>query len=249
MSEQLAQYRADHDAMGHELLDGLEDKEATEIIEREDGHIDCAPALRYFSPYEEWYPFEKQAIASLTPGRVLDLGCGAGRVALYLQEQGVEVVGIDNSPLAIEVCRRRGVRDARLLSVTQVGPQLGHFDNIVMFGNNWGLMGSFRRARWLLRRFKAITSPQARIIANSNDVYTTTNPLHLAYQAWNRARGRMSGQIRFRVRHGIHASNWFDYLMVSKEEMQQILQGTGWKVERFIDSEGSTYFAVIVKEK
>jgi hypothetical protein len=49
------------------------------------------------------------------------------------------------------------------------------------------------------------------------------------------------------VRHGIHTSAWFDYLMVSKEEMGQILEGTGWQVEKFIDSDGPGYFAVIKK--
>lgn len=247
MSDQLAQYRADHDAMGHELLDGLKDEEVFEIVEREDGYIDGGATRMYYARYEDWWPVEREAISCLVPGRVLDLGCGAGRVELYLQERGIEVVGIDISPLAIEVCRRRGVKDARLLSITQVGPQLGRFDNIVMFGNNWGLMGSFRQARWLLRRFHAITTPQARIIASTTDIYKTDNPIHLAYQAWNRERRRMSGQIRIRIRHGIHTSPWFNYLMVSMDEMSYILQGTGWQVERFIDSDGPNYFAVIKK--
>ena len=44
------------------------------------------------------------------------------------------------------------------------------------------------------------------------------NPLHLAYQAWNRQLGRMPGQIRIRVRCVLHKTPWFDYLMVSQED-------------------------------
>ena len=183
----------------------------------------------------------------LVPGRALDLGCGAGRVALYLQEQGREAVGIDVSPLAIEVCRRRGVKDARCLSITQVGPALGVFDNLLMMGNNWGLMESRKRARWLLRRFHALTSPGARIIATSNDIYQTDSPYHLAYHALNRERGRMAGQIRMRVRYRMHRSDWFDYLMGSREEMQAIVAGTGWGVVRFLDSAGPAYAAILEK--
>ena len=74
-----------------------------EIIEREDGYIDGAAHIGwYFTPYSEWYPLEQQAIAEIVRGpaggRTLDLGSGAGRVELYLQEQGIIVVGIDNSP-------------------------------------------------------------------------------------------------------------------------------------------------------
>ena len=35
--------------------------------------------------------------------------------------------------------------------------------------------------------------------------------------------------------------------MVSKEEMVEILNETGWKVKEFIDSEDSQYIAIIEK--
>ena len=249
MSEQIALYKEDRDAFGHMLKDFYEEKEAFEIIEREDGYIDVSDHVKmYFATFQDWHAGEQEAMQHLVPGRVLDVGCGAGRVALYLQEQGHEVVGIDISPLAIEVCQKRGVKDVRKLSITQVGPDLGRFDNIVMMGNNWGLMGNHRRAKWLLRRFYKMTSPQARIIASTNDVYQTENNFHLAYQAYNRERGRMSGQIRIRVCYGVWRSDWFDYLMVSRAEMEEILYGTGWKLSETIPLPSSAYMAIIEKD-
>jgi len=250
MSDLIAAYKKDRDAFGHMLLDYLDSKDALEIIERGDGFIDPNEGCKtYFSEFKDWSACEQDGLGCLLPGRVLDLGCGAGRMELYLQSQAVEVVGIDNSPLAIEVCRRRGVQDARLLPVSQVSSALGIFANILMMGNNWGLMANYRRARWLLGRFYNLTAFPARIIATSNDVYQTDSPYHLAYQAYNRERGRMSGQIRMRVCYQIYRSAWFDYLMVSRDEMKEILEGTGWRVEQFIDSPGSSYVAVIGKEK
>jgi hypothetical protein len=38
---------------------------------------------------------------------------------------------------------------------------------------------------------------------------------------------------------------WFDYLIVSKKEMEDILKGTGWKIKETIDSGNSAYIAVI----
>jgi hypothetical protein len=38
------------------------------------------------------------------------------------------VVGIDNSPLAIQVCRDRGLADARVVSTTRITSALGLFD-------------------------------------------------------------------------------------------------------------------------
>jgi len=252
MMERPIKTHADRDAMGHMLYDYYQDPqgEIYQIVERDDGMIDAAANVGYyFTAFPDWPPYEQEALSYVVPGRALDLGCGAGRTTLYLQEKGHEVTAIDNSPLAIEVCRLRGVRDARVLSITQVGPEMGIYDNLLMMYNNFGLMGSRGRARWLLRRFHRMTSPGARLIVESNDIYHTTNPIHLAYQARNRARGRMSSQLRLRLRHGMHASAWFDYLMVSTAEMEAILVGTGWRVLCYCkQAEVSSYAAVIGKE-
>jgi len=51
-----------------------------------------------------------------------------------------------------------------------------------------------------------------------------------------------------RLRYRTFATPWFDYLLVSKNQMRTILQGTGWKINRFIDSPGPAYVAIIEKE-
>jgi SAM-dependent methyltransferase len=228
------------------ILHYLEEGEGIEIVERVDGFIDASrygPAA-YFFPLRRWPKAERQAIR-LARGRVLDVGCGAGRVALHLQERGHQVVGIDLSPLAVEISRRRGVRDVRELPVTQVGPELGRFDTFVMFGNNFGLMGSRRRAPWLLRRFRSIANKGARILAESVNPYKTDNPEHLAYHEENRRRGRMAGQVRIRIRHQAYATPWFDYLLVSPEEMAELADGTGWELRRVIDEGEHVYVGVL----
>ena len=57
----------------------------------------------------------------------------------------------------------------------------------------------------------------------------------------------MSGQVRLRVRYRKYATPWFDYLLVSKKEMKEMLTNTGWKVHNFIDSDGAAYVGVIEK--
>jgi SAM-dependent methyltransferase len=52
-----------------------------------------------------------QAVAEekITPCRALELGCGTGTNAVWLAQQGFEVVGVDLSPLAIEKARQRAL--------------------------------------------------------------------------------------------------------------------------------------------
>lgn len=237
------------DAFGHEILDFLNGTNLCETVERDDGHLDVSTLLKgYFHEYKDWPSHQKKAIR-LARGKVLDIGCGAGRHALHLQEKGFDVLGIDQSPLAVKVCRKRGLKKARIMSITQIPSGLGPFDTLLMMGNNFGLFGGFKRARWLLRRFRSLTTDSGRIIAETVDPYQTKDPAHLAYHKRNRARGRMPGQVRIRVRYRDFATPWFDYLFASKKEVMEILDGTGWRIGRFIDSEGPMYVAVMEKEK
>ena len=235
------------DGYGQMLLAALEARNTFEIVERDDGFIDASSSGTriYLAPFRRWPAVQRQAMRFVR-GRTLDVGCGGGRVCLHLQERGQDVVGIDISPGAVEVCRRRGVRDARLCSIDDIDESLGVFDTVVMLGNNFGLFASAAKAKRLLRRFHRLTSDRGRIVAETRDVYRTDDPAHLAYQKRNRARGRMSGQIRIRVRFRDQATAWFDYLMVSQKELEGLLDGTGWQLERLLESE-DTYIAVIGK--
>jgi len=240
----------DKDVYGQLIAAYLEGKPSYEIVERDDGSIGpSGGAPTYFAEYKGWPEWQKRAI-KFAKGRVLDVGAGAGRVSLYLQKRGCKVTAIDNSPLAIQVCRKRGVKDARAISLSDVGKfRAKTFDTVVMYGNNFGLFGSRAGAKRLLRKLHARTTPNAVIIAESNDPYKTSDPAHLAYQKRNRKRGRMSGQLKIRIRFRESIGDWFDYLLVSRKEMREILEGTGWKVAEFFDSGRSTYTAVIAKER
>jgi SAM-dependent methyltransferase len=238
-----------HDAFGHALHDFLQGQEEDIlfIIEREDGLLDVLGSQSYFAEYGEW-PAHHQEAMSYVRGRVLDIGCGAGRHALYLQSQGLNVLGIDESPMAIEVCKTRGLQKAQVLSVTQASRKLGTFDTILLMGNNLGLLASPERAGWLLRRFHSLTSARGRIIAESLDPYPTQDPLHLEYHQYNRERGRAAGQVRIRVRYRKYVNPWFDYWFVSKDEMERLLEGTGWIVRHYLDSDDARYVAIIEKK-
>lgn len=241
--------REREDAFGRMLLDHLEGRRAAEVVERSDGYVAVSGGPKaYFEPFRNWAPVERRAMRFVR-GRVLDVGVGAGRVALHLQERGHEVVGIDNSPLTVEVARRRGVKDARQLPFFQIGPELGIFDTVVMMCNNFGLFGSETGAKRMLRRLLRLTSDDARIVAGSRNPYDTDNPDHLGYHEQNRQRGRMAGQLRVRIRHGLYRGRWFDYLLVSPEEMETLAQAGGWHVERRIEHDGDENYYVALLRK
>jgi SAM-dependent methyltransferase len=237
------------DAYGEAIRAHHAGEESFEIVERDDGYIGPPgdPEL-YFSMSDEWTPRERAAM-DRAEGRVLDVGCGAGRHALYLQEQGHEVVGIDTSPGAVAVSRDRGV-DARECDVADVRElEAGTFDTVVMGGNNFGLVGTRATAPGILGGLAAVTSDEACLLAETRDVHATEDPDHLAYYELNGERGRLPGALRIRVRFDRHATPWFDYLMVSPAEMHDVVEPTPWHVAEIIepnefDTSGQYYAAL-----
>ncbi len=66
-------------------------------------------------------------------GRVLDIGCGSGENALYLASRGIEVMGVDAAPTAIERARAKAIERAievrfDVADALALGPSVGRFD-------------------------------------------------------------------------------------------------------------------------
>ena len=108
--------KLEEDAYGQGMWAYYSGREVFEIVERGDDYISAASAVpkMYFSEYEDWPIHEKSAM-EFVKGRVLDVGCGVGRHSLHLQKKGFDVLGIDNSPLAIKVCKLRGLKKAEVM--------------------------------------------------------------------------------------------------------------------------------------
>jgi len=45
-----------------------------------------------------------------------------------------------------------------------------------------------------------------------------------------------------------YIGSWFDYLFVSKKELEQIIEGTGWEIRKYIDSQNAVYIVVLKKK-
>jgi SAM-dependent methyltransferase len=234
------------DAFGQILWAAYQGEDVFEILERDDGLINAMKVAGYFSDYADWSPMEQEAMQSVK-GRILDVGCGAGRHSLYLQKKGFHVIGIDLSPLAIQVCKSRGLENTMIMSLDEVRFKPNSFDTIIMMGGNFGLFGSFNKARKILKRFHTMTSKQGIIIATTRDPYMTDDPIHLEYHECTKQKGRMGGQVRIRSRYRKYIGQWFDYLLVSRDEMKQILLDTGWRIREFLNGKDSNYGVIIEK--
>lgn len=227
------------------LAGGRVPRPVIEVIERDDGLINGAPADHYLGEPDEWQPHDHRALR-LCRGQVLDIGTGAGRTAVELQRRGMAVTGLDTSPGAIEIARRRGLRDTVVTTIDAYAAKATtRYDTFLLLGNNLGLLEGAERAPVFLAALARLAKPGARIIAQGTDPYGTTDPVHAEYHQRNRERGRIGGQLRLRLRYRRLATDWFDYLNCSPAELEKLLVGTGWRLKSVDLADRPYYLAVV----
>lgn len=220
------------------------------IIRRDDGYVDEQTLEGYFTEYEYWPPLEKEALAWVK-GKVLDMGCGPGRHALWLQTKGFSVTGIDVSPMAVEVAMLRGVRDSRVMDARHLDFPPGSFDTVILMGNNLGVAGGIGETQEMLSRLRRIVTDNGLIIATTRNPLVTDNPRHLSYHECNRRRGLLPGLVTIRLEFRSEVGPWFDLLFVTREEMAQIIEPAGWRIERLYKADGgggANYAAILTKK-
>ncbi|MEV0269889.1 class I SAM-dependent methyltransferase [Hamadaea sp. NPDC050747] len=234
------------DAFGQLLLsasahDGLPDI-AYETTERDDGLLTVRDACYYFTPVLPDDPHGR--LLADVSGRVLDIGCGAGRHLLHLKHRGVAALGIDTSPGAVQVCGHRGA-DAICGDIRRP-PALGTFDTLLLLGGNLGLLGTPGDARALLIGLAQLANPSARLIAEGFDATATSDPAHITYQTGNLESGRHRGQVTVRVRYRGLATAWLDLWFPPAEDLPAVVSGTGWTLTTVEPAgEGSGYHVVL----
>ncbi len=219
------------DVFGMIMEDAMKGEKAVHIIERDDGYSHESYGSQYVAEFEDW-PEGQRDSSKEVRGKILDIGCGAGRVGLHYQKLGHEVVGIDISKVAVEVSKKRGMKRVRLMSAESLEFPEGTFDTVILFGNNFGILGEEDRIESMLMKIHRITSPGAVVLAESRDVAATDKPEHLAYHDKNRNRGKPIGLVTLRLRYKDAVDDWFDLRMASPEEMSAITERAGWKLER-----------------
>jgi SAM-dependent methyltransferase len=104
-------------------------------------------------------------------GRVLEAGCGAGRILGYLVALGGEVHGVDTSPRMLEYCRRTypealtTLGDLRALPATVEGP----FDAIVAADNLLDVVDPDQR-RTALGDIRSLLVPDGVLVFSSHNL-------------------------------------------------------------------------------
>ena len=128
----------------------------TTCLRNTDGRMLPLPAHRWLGQPSA----ADERLLARVDGPVLDVGCGPGRHVLALARAGVVALGIDISPPAIELARRRGAPVLRR-SVFDHVPGAGRWGTALLLDGNIGIGGC---PVTLLQRVASLLRPRGRLL-------------------------------------------------------------------------------------
>jgi SAM-dependent methyltransferase len=173
-------------------------------------------------------------------GRVLDVGAGAGRHALALQERNHEVVAIDVSANCVSVCRERGVREARILDVmTLDSPKpLGHFDTILFGMQTIGVAGGIVPLGQLLRRLRNCLAGNGEIIVDSSE-------LREPWEGDEEDEAPSRGEIVLSMRYHGWRGESFPWVYLAEPDLAEVARAADFEMESLASVESGEFLAVL----
>ncbi|WP_040756040.1 class I SAM-dependent methyltransferase [Winogradskyella psychrotolerans] len=155
------------DLFGKALLDYQNGNYSEDIITSTNiSDEDELPLPYLFRNYSEM-PKLEQAALKLAKGNVLDVGCGSGSHALWLQEQNIKVKAIDSSEGAVEVAMKRGVLNVELKPLLE---ETESFDTILLLMNGTGIFQELSEVANYLKHLKSLLNPDGQILIDSSDI-------------------------------------------------------------------------------
>lgn len=120
------------------------------------------------------------ALAGETPGRVLDVGCGTGRLACALAAKGHEVTGADPATAMLEAARRKP-EAGKIAWVEGFADELDlaeRFDLIVMTGHVFQVFLEDAEILAVLKNLKRHLAPGGTV------AFETRNPAAREWEEW-----------------------------------------------------------------
>jgi len=200
------------DIIGQALLDYQNGNYTEDILtETNISEEDVLPLPYLFRDLSEMPSMETKAL-DLAKGKVLDIGCGAGSHALYLQEKGVDVMAIDTSKGAIEVCKLRGINNAVQIDLLELNEVT--FDTILLLMNGTGIFQKIDRIDQYLQHLKTLLKPNGQIIIDSSDLrYMYDSTEEGAILVPN---NRYYGELEFIMKYKNKSSEPFNWLYLDE---------------------------------
>ena len=228
------------DLFGKAILDYQTHNSPEDLItETSISEADEMSVAYLFRSFAEMPQLEQKAL-QLAIGKVLDVGCGAGSHALYLQEKGFDVTAIDISANAIKACELRGMKKAKVQDIMQLeGDQ---YDTILLLMNGAGMCGRLKNLPNFLQKLKSLLTDTGQILVDSSDIIYMFDEDEDGGK-WIPTDVDYYGEVVFDITYKGEKENSFDWMYIDYNTLQNAAFANGLRCELIEEGEHFDYLA------
>ncbi len=227
---------------GRALIDHLNGESEVYVkVVREDGLENLEPIEIYFRDELHFLPLEKKAL-DLCIGKVLDVGAGAGCHTLPLQKRGFDITAIDISPDAVEVMKRRGIRNVVCRDIFSYSN--GKFDTILLLMNGISIVEGLEGLNRFLVHCRKLLKPDGKLIFDSTDLRKALrDPREFEFLNDLVKKGRYFGETKFHLEYGNQVGGEFQLLFIDPDTLREEAGKAGCLCEIISENEFGQYLA------
>jgi len=229
------------DLFGKAILDFQTNNAPEDLItETSISETDEMSVAYLFRSFAEMPKMEQKAL-QLTYGKILDVGCGAGSHALYLEkEHNLEVTAVDISKNAIAACQLRGIKDARVQDVMTLENE--KFDTILLMMNGAGMCGKLKNIPNFLIKLKSLLNENGQILLDSSDIIYMFDEDEDGGK-WIPSENQYYGEVVFNIAYKGEKEMPFDWMYIDYNTLQNAAFANGLKSELILEGEHFDYLA------
>jgi SAM-dependent methyltransferase len=192
-----------------------------------------------FRSYDEMPKLEQKAL-QLAKGKILDVGCGAGSHSLTLQnDRNLDVTAIDISENAIEACKLRGLKSAKVQDIMSLENE--KFDTILLLMNGTGIFGTLKETPRFLQKLKSLLNTNGQILIDSSDIIYMFDDDEDGGK-WIPSNGYY-GELTFTVSYKNETETAFPWLYLDYNTLQNAAFANGLQCELLLEGEHYDYLA------
>ncbi len=226
------------------LSDYLKGKKNAEITVLSDlSEDDIMDASYYFRSEETLLPLEKTALSHCGDS-ILDVGACVGAHSIPLVKKGKKVTAIDISKVGVEYMKSKGV-NAKVSSF-QTFETTEKFDTILLLMNGIGLAGKLSLLESFLRKCYDLLKEGGEVLCDSTNVQYFYEDEEGAM--WYDLNADYFGEFKFRMQYQDKLDDWFDWVYVDKETLQDYGGRIGFVTELIYENKDECTFLMKLKK-
>lgn len=228
------------DILGMALLDYQSGNYSEDIITYSSLGQDAILPLPYFFRELPQMPRLEQIALEKCTGEILDIGCGAGSHALFLQKEGFRVFGLDSSAGAIATCAARGLKKTIHRDINELHGR--KFDTLLLLMNGIGIVGRLRHLDGFLMHLGSLLEPGGQILVDSSDIIymfdIDSDGRYLLPDSKN-----YYGEVEFRLEYKGIKGQGFHWLYLDEKTLEAAAKRTSLALEIVMYGEHYDYLA------